>query len=69
VPSLIKTPGQSTLLEEEGVRPSIPERKSSGKLVKYDKRNYKRLNRLEIMFGRPEIEYGSQCAIKDARAP
>ncbi|MBS1024476.1 IS5 family transposase [Gluconobacter cerinus] len=39
-------------LEEKGIKPCIPGRKSHGKPVKYDKRKYKRRNRIEIMFGR-----------------
>ena len=39
-------------LEERGIKPCIPGRKSRGKPVKYDKRKYKRRNRIEIMFGR-----------------
>lgn len=35
-----------------GISPCIPGRKSRGKAVKYDKRRYKRRNRIEIMFGR-----------------
>ncbi|KXV35589.1 transposase [Gluconobacter thailandicus] len=38
-------------LEETGIRPCIPGRRSRGKPVKYDKRKYKRRNRIEIMFG------------------
>ncbi|CUH49113.1 Transposase [Ruegeria atlantica] len=39
-------------LVDMGVTPCIPGRKSRGKAVKYDKRRYKRHNRIEIMFGR-----------------
>jgi transposase len=39
-------------LQEKGIRPCIPGRKSRGKVVRYDKRRYKRRNRIEIMFGR-----------------
>jgi transposase len=39
-------------LEEKGVMPCIPGRKSRTKPVKYDKRRYKRRNRIEIMCGR-----------------
>ncbi|QQX91222.1 IS5 family transposase [Gluconobacter sphaericus] len=39
-------------LEEKGIKPCIPGRKSRGKPLKYDKRKYKRRNRIEIMFGR-----------------
>lgn len=39
-------------LEEKGIRPCIPGRKSRGKPVKYDRRKYKQRNRIELMFGR-----------------
>lgn len=39
-------------LKGKGIRPCIPGRKSRGKAVRYDKRRYKRRNRVEIMFGR-----------------
>ncbi|GLQ85409.1 DDE transposase [Gluconobacter sphaericus NBRC 12467] len=39
-------------LEEKGIKPCIPGRRSRGKPVKYDKRKYKRRNCIEIMFGR-----------------
>ncbi|WEQ50951.1 IS5 family transposase (plasmid) [Komagataeibacter oboediens] len=39
-------------LEEKGIKPCIPGRKSRAKPVKYDKRKYKRRHRIEIMFGR-----------------
>ncbi|NVN05367.1 IS5 family transposase [Asaia spathodeae] len=39
-------------LEGKGIKPGIPGRKSRGKPVKYDKRKYRRRNRIEIMFGR-----------------
>ncbi|WP_348984662.1 transposase [Paracoccus sp. PARArs4] len=39
-------------LQDKGIKPCIPSRKSRGKPVKYDKRRYKRRNRIEIMFGR-----------------
>ena len=39
-------------LEETGIRACIARRRSRGKTVKYDKRKYKRRNRIEIMFGR-----------------
>jgi transposase len=34
------------------MRPCITGRKSRGKAVRYDKRRYRRRNRIEIMFGR-----------------
>lgn len=39
-------------LKDKGIKPRIPGRKSRGKAVRYDKRRYKRRNRIEIMFGR-----------------
>ena len=39
-------------LEDKGIRACIPGRKSRKKTVKYDKRRYKRRNRIQIMFGR-----------------
>ncbi|MCU9850108.1 IS5 family transposase [Defluviimonas sp. WL0024] len=39
-------------LKDKGISPCIPGRKSRGKAVRYDKRRYKRRNRIEIMFGR-----------------
>jgi transposase len=39
-------------LKDKGIRPRIPARNSRGKAVRYDKRRYKRRNRIEIMFGR-----------------
>jgi transposase len=38
-------------LQEKGIT-CIPGRKSRAKPIKYDKRRYKRRNRIEIMFGR-----------------
>ena len=40
------------VLEQKGIKPCIPGRKSRSTPVKYDKRRYKRRNRIEIMFGR-----------------
>jgi transposase len=39
-------------LKDKGIKPCIPGRKSRGKAVRYDKRRYKRRDRIEIMFGR-----------------
>ena len=39
-------------LKDKGIRPCIPGRKSCGKAVRYNRRRYKRRNRIEIMFGR-----------------
>lgn len=39
-------------LKDKGISPCIPGRTSREKTVKYDKRRYKRRNRIKIMFGR-----------------
>ena len=39
-------------LKDKGIRACIPGRKQRKNTVKYDKRRYKRRNRIEIMFGR-----------------
>ena len=39
-------------LIDKGTKPCIPGRKSRKKTIKYDKRRYKRRNRIERMFGR-----------------
>ena len=39
-------------LKYKGIRPCIPGRKSRGMAVRYDKRRYRRRNRIGIMFGR-----------------
>ena len=39
-------------LQDKGIRACIPGRKPRKVPVKYDKRRYKRRNRIEIMFGR-----------------
>lgn len=39
-------------LKEKGICACIPGRKQRKKLVKYDKRRYKRRNRIESLFGR-----------------
>jgi transposase len=39
-------------LKDKGIRPCIPGRKQRKATVRYDKRRYKRRNRIEIMFGR-----------------
>ena len=38
-------------LKDNGIRACIPGRKQCKKPIKYDKRHYKRRNRIEIMFG------------------
>lgn len=40
--------------QDKEIRPCILGRKSCGKRVHYDKRRYKRRNRIEIMFERPK---------------
>ena len=42
-------------LKDKGIRACIPGRKQRTKIVKYDKRRYKRRNRIEIMFGRLKV--------------
>jgi transposase len=39
-------------LQQKGIKPCIPGRKSRLDPIKYDKRRYKHRNRIEIMFGR-----------------
>ena len=39
-------------LKARGITPCIPGRKSRTEPIRYDKRRYKRRNRIEIMFGR-----------------
>jgi transposase len=39
-------------LKDKGIRACIPGQKQRNEPVKYDKRRYKRCNRIEIMFGR-----------------
>jgi transposase len=39
-------------LKDKGIRPCIPGRRQRKTIVEYDKRRYKRRNRIEIMFGR-----------------
>jgi transposase len=39
-------------LKDKGIKPCIPGRKSHSTPIEYDKRRYKRRNRIEIMFGR-----------------
>ena len=36
--------------QDKGIRPCIPGGTSRGKVIRYDKRRYKRRNRIEIMF-------------------
>lgn len=44
--------GSEMRCKTRGYAPCIPGRKSRGKAVRYDKRRYRRRNRIEIMFGR-----------------
>lgn len=39
-------------LEAKGIKPCIPGRRSRNEPIRYDKRRYRRRNRIEIMFGR-----------------
>lgn len=39
-------------LKDKGIRPCIPGRKSRSRTIRYDKRRYRRRNRIERMFGR-----------------
>lgn len=56
-------------LEQKGITPCIPCRKSRSFPVKYDKRRYKRRNRIEIMFGRQETGAVWQHATTADRCP
>lgn len=40
---------------DKGSKPCIPRRKSRKTTVKYDKRRYKRRNRIERMYGRIKV--------------
>ncbi|MGE4374032.1 MAG: transposase, partial [Xanthobacter sp.] len=54
-------------LEQKGIKPCIPGRKFRSMPVKYDKRRYKRRNRIEIMFGR--LKDGRRVATRYDRSP
>ena len=54
-------------LRERGIKPCIPGRKSRTKPIKYDKRRYKRRNRIAIMFGR--LKDGRRVATRYDRCP
>ena len=56
-------------LQNKGIKACIPGRKSRTKPVKYDRRRYKRRNRIEIMFGRLKDWRGLPLATTDARRP
>jgi transposase len=52
---------------DKGIRSCIPDRKQSKKVVKYDKRHYKRRKRIEKMFGR--LKDWRRVATRDDRCP
>ena len=54
-------------LKDKGIHPFIPGRKQRKKTVKYDKRRYKRRNRIEIMFGR--LQDWRRFATRNNRCP
>jgi len=54
-------------LKDKGIRACIPGRKQRRKTAKYDKRRYKRRNRIEIMFGR--LKDWRRVASRDDRCP
>ena len=54
-------------LIDKGTRPCIPGRKSRKTTIKYDKRRYKRRNRIEWMFGR--IKDWRRVATRYDRSP
>jgi len=54
-------------MEDKGIRPCIPGRKSRGKPVKYNKRRYKSHKRSKIMFGR--LKDWRRVATRDDRCP
>jgi len=56
-------------LQAKGITPCIPGRKSRNKTIKYDKRRYKRRNRIEIMFGVSKTGGVSRRAMTGAQWP
>ncbi len=54
-------------LEEKGIRPCIPGRRSRTTPVSYVKRKYRRRNRIELMFGR--LKDWRRVAIRYDRCP
>ena len=54
-------------LKDRGIRACIPGRKQRKRTVKYDKRRYKRRNRIEIMFGR--LKESKRLATRYDRCP
>jgi transposase len=47
-------------LKDKGIRPCIPGRKSRSKAIRYDKRRYRRRNRIERMFGECLVQFLNQ---------
>jgi transposase len=54
-------------LQEKNIKPYIPGRKSRSEPVKYDKRRYRRRNRIEIRFG--HLKDGRRVATRYDRCP
>ena len=54
-------------MKDKGIRACIFGRKQRNKAVKYDKRRYKRRDRIEIMFGR--LKDWRRVAIRYDRCP
>ncbi len=54
-------------LKDKGIHACIPARKQRKKTVKYNKRRYKRRNRIEIMFGR--LKDWQRVATRYGRCP
>ncbi|KEO58592.1 hypothetical protein DT23_16175 [Thioclava indica] len=54
-------------LQDKGIRACIPSRKQRKTPVKYDKRRYKRRNRIAIMFGR--LKDWRRVATRHVRCP
>lgn len=54
-------------MQAKGIKPCIPGRKSRTEPITYDKRRYKRRNRIEIMFGR--LKDWRRVATRDHRCP
>ena len=54
-------------LQAKGIMPCIPGRKTRTEPIRYDKRRYKRRNRIEIMFGR--LKDWRRVAIRYDRCP
>ena len=55
------------VLKDNGISGCIPGRKQRRKPIKYDKRRYKRRNRIEVMFGR--LKDWSRVATRYDRCP